>query len=262
MSFFNAAHILERRAAGDYSTDKRLEQFPKFSDTPAPKPHKRTGLTPWTLFEAYVAAKQPAPSTVNRWRVVFLDLEKRFDGCAASDITEDDAQAWADGLLNEKRSALTVNDTWCSASRSVFNWAVRTRKLSSNPFKDARVTQPRKVRTRQTDEFTSEEAQLILRATLEYDEIPERIFDAAKRWVPWLCAYTGGRAGEMTQLRGKDVVQQQGIWSIQITPEAGSVKTREPRTVPLHEHLVARASMLLTGLASRDRCDAGGCDLP
>ena len=44
----------------------------------------------------------------------------------------------------------------------------------------------------------------------------------------------------MTQLRGQDVIKQGGIWAIQITPEAGTVKTREPRTVPLHEHLIAQ----------------------
>jgi integrase len=61
---------------------------------------------------------------------------------------------------------------------------------------------------------------------------------AARRWVSWLCAYTGARPGEITQLRGADVVQQDGIWALRITPEAGTVKGRESRTVPLHEHLI------------------------
>jgi integrase len=68
-----------------------------------------------------------------------------------------------------------------------------------------------------------------------------RPFDAARRWVPRLCAYTGARAGEITQLRAKDVKQQEGTWVIQITPEAGTVKTSKPRTVPLHEHLLAQS---------------------
>lgn len=236
--FFNAAHLLERRAGGDYSPDKRLEQFPKFTEIP--KPQKVTGLTPWALFKAYVDDARPQDATVNRWRVVFLDLEKRFEGRAASAIGEDDAQAWADALVTVKRSAATVNDVWCVAAHTVFGWAVKTRKLSSNPFKDAKVTQPRKVRTRQTDEFSPKEIECILKATLTFDNIPQSAFDAARRWVPWLCAYTGARAGEMTQLRGKDVLKEDGIWALQITPEAGSVKTRAPRTVPLHEHLIAQ----------------------
>jgi hypothetical protein len=145
--FRNAAKLLKRRAKGDYSPDRRLKEFPEFKE--APKPHKHTGLTPWTLFEAYVTAVQPQASTVNRWRAV---LEKHFEGRIASSISEDEAQAWADGLLNGKRSAITVNDIWCSSPRTVFAWAVKARRLSSNPFKDAKVTQPRKVRTRETDE--------------------------------------------------------------------------------------------------------------
>jgi integrase len=143
-------------------------------------------------------------------------------------------------LLSGKRSAITVNDVWCSAARAVFAWAAKKRKLSSNPFKHAEVAQRRKERTRQTPEFLPHEAERILKACLGFDDISENRFEAARRWVPWLCAYTGSRPGEITQLRGRDVIKQEGIWTIQITPEAGTVKTSEARTVPLHEHLIAQ----------------------
>ena len=54
----------------------------------------------------------------------------------------------------------------------------------------------------------------------------------------WICAYTGARAGEITQLRGQDVIERDGIKAIKITPDAGPVKTKQARTVPLHEHLI------------------------
>ena len=60
---------------------------------------------------------------------------------------------------------------------------------------------------------------------------------AARRWVPWLCAYTGARPGEMTQLRAEDVFQHRDAWVVRITPEAGTVKCG-PRIVPLHAHLI------------------------
>jgi integrase len=238
--YIAAALLLERRAQGDFSPDERLEQFPTFEPAPeVPKVSKGPeGLTPWKLFEAWVDAKKPNGSTVGRWRVVFRHLEKHFAGRSANSITLDDAQAWADQLLTARRGAATVNDIWCSAARTVFAWGVKTRKLSSNPFEDVSVTRPKKVRTRETDEFTPEEAKLILTASLAFETTPERPFDAARRWVPWLCAYTGARAGEITQLRGMDVVKREGLWVIQITPEAGTVKTGKPRTVPLHEHLI------------------------
>nr|WP_249790325.1 site-specific integrase [Bradyrhizobium yuanmingense] len=61
---------------------------------------------------------------------------------------------------------------------------------------------------------------------------------ASRRWVPWLCAYTGARVNELTQLRGMDVRKIDGIPCIHITPEAGTVKTVKARTVPLHPHLI------------------------
>jgi integrase len=39
-------------------------------------------------------------------------------------------------------------------------------------------------------------------------------------------------------MRRQDVVERDGISALRITPEAGSVKTKEPRTVPIHEHLI------------------------
>src|SRR5262249_26261003 len=64
--------------------------------------------------------------------------------------------------------------------------------------------------------------------------------DAAKRWVPWLCAYTGARPGEITQLRSADVIERDGVPALRLTPEAGTVKSGETRVVPLHDHIVAQ----------------------
>jgi len=56
--------------------------------------------------------------------------------------------------------------------------------------------------------------------------------------VPWLLAYTGARLGEIAQLRKQDLTQEGSHWAVTITPDAGTVKTNEARTVVLHEHLV------------------------
>jgi integrase len=61
---------------------------------------------------------------------------------------------------------------------------------------------------------------------------------AMRRWVPWLLAYTGARPGEITQLRGQDVKQIDGIWCLNLTPEAGTIKTGKARRVPIHPHLI------------------------
>jgi hypothetical protein len=67
---------------------------------------------------------------------------------------------------------------------------------------------------------------------------PETTAERARRWVPWLLAYTGARAGEITQLRGSDVGEHEGVLAVHLTPDAGTMKTNEARWVPIHEHLV------------------------
>lgn len=62
---------------------------------------------------------------------------------------------------------------------------------------------------------------------------------AARRWVPWLCAYTGSRPGEVTQLRAEDIQRHPaGFWTMRITPEAGTVKGGKARVVPIHPHVI------------------------
>jgi integrase len=51
-------------------------------------------------------------------------------------------------------------------------------------------------------------------------------------------AYSGARVGEIAQLRAEDVMTVDGVHVLNITPEAGSVKTGQYRHVPLHPHLI------------------------
>jgi integrase len=80
---------------------------------------------------------------------------------------------------------------------------------------------------------------VILKASLAIAKT-STAFEAAKRWVPWLLAYTGARPSEITQLRKQDVIEQDGIHALLLTPEAGSMKNNRARVVPLHEHVLAQ----------------------
>jgi integrase len=48
---------------------------------------------------------------------------------------------------------------------------------------------------------------------------------AAKRWIPWLCAFSGARVAEIAQLRKVDIRLDETIQHGRITSDAGSVKT-------------------------------------
>jgi integrase len=228
---FAAVRLLKNRADGDYSQDERLEQFPKFERAGDP------GLTPWKLFERWTEKTKPARATIDRWRGVFLDLDKHFGSRSAATLTRAEADDWAQSRITPDRSAGTVKDVWVNAATTVFKFAVDKGLLNSNPFIKIRIPVPRKTTTRDSGKaFTSDEAKVILSASLAISAKTKG--DAAKRWLPPLCAYTGARSGEIAQLRSSDVVEREEIHAIKITPEAGTVKTGQARVVPLHPHLI------------------------
>jgi integrase len=231
--FFAAINLLIRHAKNDYTPDTHPLQFPRFTGT------ADAGLSPWRLFERWVEMKKPARATVDRWRGVFLQLAADFGDGTAGALTTEQAQEWADGLITSERTPRTVRDVWLVAARTVFGWAKERNLIARNPFMDVKVSVPRGQRRRETKAFHKDEFTTILKAAEAVADIT-RAGAAARRWVPWLCAYTGARVGEITQLRAEDVFQQDGVDAIRITPGAGTVKTRNTRVVPLHEHLLAQ----------------------
>jgi integrase len=139
------------------------------------------------------------------------------------------------------RTAQTVRNTTVRAVNTVFRWAVSKKHLARNPFEHAAdaLTVSKRPKLRDTQAFTPEEARTILSAATAIKTFRQRD-DAARRWVPWMCAYTGARVGEITQLRKADVIERGGIHALRITPAAGTVKSARARVVPLHEHLIAQ----------------------
>jgi integrase len=224
--FFAAVDTLTRRAEGDYKDDYQ-KRFPKADAIDS-------GLSPWALFESWVKKTEPAASTINRWRGVFLKLQEDHPTIPLAE----QAHEWAMSLVNSERSAATVRNVWVIACRTVFAWALGAKLVTSNPFVGWRIAAKRKISTRETKSFTPKETATILRAANEIKVVGNRTMTAAKRWTPWLAAYSGARMGELTQLRGTDVFQEGRIWAVKISPEAGTVKNRQPRSVPLHRHLI------------------------
>ncbi|MHC2276928.1 integrase [Bradyrhizobium diazoefficiens] len=234
-----AFSVLERRANGDYSRDDNPGTFPEFKDGP----ERSSGVSCWELFEAFVHAVKPAPKTVSRWRSVFLEMQREFAEVGADGITEDAARKWVHGLINQERAAITVREIWLSASRRVFGWAREHKRVRQNPFKEVKVDVPRRVQTREDGRsFTAAEASTILKASLSYEK-PTTPTERTRRWVPWLCAYSGARPGEITQLRGSDIQDRNGLLVMKLTPDAGTIKTSKARVVPLHEHVIAQGFM-------------------
>jgi len=246
-AFTQAAQKVHRNAEGDYRPDPNSGRFPAWETTDGDQNKGGSGAV--TLTEIYEGWKREATS-LNRSVSTLEDYEgriKQFRKWLGHDdagrVTIDDVLKYKDHRLTVV-SAITVKNSDLVALKVIFGWAKDNRKVSINPAADVRIKAPKQTRERDK-RFTSSEAAAILAAAGAYRggnaEKPKT--SAAKRWVPWLCAYTGARVGEMAQLRKSDFLQHDGHWFVSITPEAGTVKTKEARVVPVHEHLVEQGFM-------------------
>ncbi len=206
---------------------------------------KRLPFPIMDMFEGYVAERQPGPKTIKKWRPALASLIEHLGHDDAASVTPDDIVAWKDALLRPVegeavRGAATVRDGYLGGARTVFGWGKDNRKIASNPVAGITVRVPRRIKNRSLQGFSPAEAKVVLRAALAIDCRADTSYGAfSRRWLPWLCAYTGARVSEMAQLRRQDVQKsEEGIWFVRVLPEAGSTKNRLARDVVLHPHLL------------------------
>ncbi len=233
-------HLL-KLSNGDYRPDPDADRFPQLELAPkkAPKEngHEESGKYGLLqVFEDFFAEKQQAAATYKKWKGIIAKVAAEVPDIR--DLTGDWVVDWKDRLLKQGLSAVYVRDGHLACLRATCTWAKGNRRFQINPLDGITVAAPHKTTTRQKW-FTTDEAMTILKGSLAMP--PARCsseMKAAYRWVPWLCAYTGARVGEITQLRKEDIQVHDGHSLIWITPEAGSTKNRNPRFVAIHSHLV------------------------
>lgn len=200
------------------------------------------------LFKDYVVSRQKlggGKEIGTRWRPAFRSLVAHLKHDNARKVTKQDVIAWRDHL-SKNLSASTISKVHLTAMKTVFEWAVREDRLPYNPAKEVRQDVAKQSRSREKG-YTMSEAAAILQLAAGYvptpynggpsRELPQT--SAAKRWVPFLMAYSGARVAELTQLRKEDIRQDGDTYVMRITPDAGTVKTNAYRDVPIHSALVA-----------------------
>ncbi len=245
----DAARKLAKNAAGDYRPDPNADRFPDMKSAVQPttstSDFPKSLQTVWQLFEAWRAhalRMNKKANTLDRYAPCIRSLDTWARGRPAASLTDDDVWEWAEArTAKDGVSPKTVNRVDLAAVKSVFTWATTragSRVLSTNPASGVRVDEPNEPVTRDK-RFTTKEWQAILQAARSAPDDPDNpTLGYAKRWVPWIAAYTGARVSEITQLRGKDVRRDGATWIIDFNPEAGGIKTNEARVVPIHDHLV------------------------
>ncbi|MFC7053187.1 DUF6538 domain-containing protein [Hansschlegelia quercus] len=235
-----AQRELMRKAEGDFSPDDYEKRFPSWE---APAGNR----TLEAIFEPYAREAELAPSTRNRFKSVIRRLLvehiKRDDFGA---ITSEKLISWKNKLLEEGLAPRTIRDVHLAAIKAACNWAVSEQLLAANPAVGVKIIVKKRPQTRTQKGYTLGEALTVLTAAAGVVDdgrlFPDRY--AARRWVPWICAYTGARVNEITQMRAEDIFQAMDeeavdpIWMFHITPEAGSIKNGMPRDVAVHKHLI------------------------
>src|SRR6202022_4190633 len=138
---------------------------------------------------------------------------------------------WKEKLIEAGPRPKTIRDAKFAPVRAILQWAVDNRRLPANPAERLMVSV--KVKSGEgRRSFTEAEAAVVLGAALK--EV-----DPVRRWVPWLCAFSGARVSEVCQVRAEDIVQLEGVWCVRFVPEAGSLKNvGSERAVPLHPVLM------------------------
>jgi integrase len=250
-----------RRAVvdGDFSPNPILARLPERA------PRVKPELDLIEAFETYVANGHlkggAGGPTATRWRPkihAFADFIGHRD---LARMTTAEGYRWmhylkaltkeievrgADGK-KEKRtvaahSLKSIRDVWIASLSATASYAVETQVLETNPFRGIKVRGVVEGKSDEEKSFTPEQAEIILTATLAgRSHLISRETWAARRWIPWICAYTGARVNEITSLLPSDIELVDGIQCLMI--KAQMAKTEKDRKVPLHPHLLEQGFM-------------------
>ena len=233
-----------QKAEGDYRSNPALERYPDWTPpdrpirTPSGNRQTITGL--FQEWEREQAQAGKSGSTARRWKPLVVGFVKYLGHDDAESVKPDDIVEWRAKIVETGAQARTFNRIHLCAVRAIYRQGMGKRLVGGDPTAGLKFPASKPVQTRPKG-FTKDEALTILRAAddaLGADGRTSDLIRRAQRWVPWLCAYTGARVGEITQLRREDVTNIDGVMCIRISPEAGTVKTGNYRDVPLHSHLI------------------------
>lgn len=254
----DAEIALMRKANGDFGPDPEAGKYAS-ATVLAPGGGKVAALS---TFDAYAEDTGLAPKTRSAWRSKIKDLIAFLGHDDLARLTRKEVLAWKEKLQTEVlperkvkrkkgdpvagavakqveprvRDRKTIRNVYLAALRATLNFAVNREELKENVAKGIVVKVKKRKKQRERG-FTADEARRILAASLA--PAPKALsveMAAARRWVPWICAYSGARVDEITQLTPLDFGIEEGFHYIRL--DATATKTGDYRKVPIHEHLL------------------------
>jgi integrase len=165
-------------------------------------------------------------------------------------VTPHDAVRWRDYMLSQGIVPKAVRDVWLAAPRSVATHMLNALRLEINPFAGIKVEGVKPWKEDDERGFDPDQALTILSATVATpSHLMSKEMKAARRWAPWICAYSGARVNEITSLLPSDVQLVLGHGCLVLRPEM--TKSKRLRRVPIHKHLIEQG--FLTYVEERRR---------
>ena len=193
--------------------------------------------------------------TAKRWRpkiAAFCGFVGHSDLCR---VTRDDAYRWVDHLTKEGVAKKSIREVWIASLRAVAGFQIERGKLTGeNPFSRIRVRGVKSTKDSNKKGFSDAQAEKILTATLAtFSHLTTEETRAARRWIPWICAYTGARVNEITSLLPSDVRPdaETGIRCIYLRPEM--TKGDYERVIPVHSHLIEQEFLVYVAKRAQAR---------
>jgi integrase len=239
-AFQLAAETNLRKAEGDYSPDETRKRFPTVDPDQkrvkqAPRPAGTFDL--FALLDHKFATQSLKAKTKDDYARDLAKFVASSGHRDARDVTKDDVRDWRDKLIGEGLSPSKINGKCLPAISTVLTHAVKEFSLAENVASGIR--DGRSGPTPGKKGYDMGEAKAILAATFNgSSKALSAPHQRALFWVPWICAYTGLRVTEITQLRGTDVLEDQGNYCLLISPEAGSTKSGRAWMTGIHPHLI------------------------
>lgn len=127
----------------------------------------------------------------------------------------------------------TINDSSLACIKRLLNYEVQNNRLSENVADEVRVSTRGLAGVEPLPYENEEVVQILMLARQQRSD--------ALRWLPWLCAFSGSRIGEVTQLWGARIKQVDGVWVMSIKPaeDGGRLKNAwSERDTPLHQAVI------------------------
>jgi integrase len=227
-------------AGGDYRPDPDADRFPAFEEPKTERPEAGGGdkrsQPILSVFDVYAKERELSVSSIKKWRPTFAGVQKEVPTLAG--LSREWVLTWKDRLIGKNLSPKYVAESYIAPLRALCEWAVDNDYLDNNPVAKVKIKVPSRAKTRPQG-YTDDEAKLILSATLgPHSERLTPAYRNVRRWVPWLCAYSGARVGEIAQLRRDDIHMENEVALLWITPEAGTTKDGNSRYVAVHPDLI------------------------